>query len=48
MHSEFVCHKYLLILQNESSNKGIFAADMKIDLLNDGPVDIAMAYKNRK
>lgn len=43
--------KFILQLQTNSSKKaetGIFGADMKVELLNDGPVTIFMDSKNRE
>ena len=41
----------ITVLQNELGKKietGIFGADMKVDLLNDGPVTIVIDTKNRE
>lgn len=39
--------KYLSLLLNKEVQLGIFGADMKIDLLNDGPVTIMMNTKDK-
>ncbi len=43
--------KFILRLENELGKKvgtGIFGADMKVELLNDGPVTIIMDTKNKE
>jgi D-tyrosyl-tRNA(Tyr) deacylase len=43
--------KFIQYIENESNTKvktGVFGADMKIDLLNDGPVTIIIDSKNRE
>ena len=43
--------KFCLALEQESgkkTEKGIFGADMKVSLLNDGPVTIIMDTKNKE
>ncbi|KQC29860.1 D-aminoacyl-tRNA deacylase [Flagellimonas eckloniae] len=43
--------KFVLQIENDLEKKvgtGIFGADMKVDLLNDGPVTILMDTKNRE
>ena len=40
--------KYLSTLLNKKVQCGIFGADMKISLVNDGPVTIVMDSKNRE
>lgn len=43
--------KFVEVLENEFQKKiqtGIFGADMKVNLLNDGPVTILMDSKNRE
>ena len=42
--------KFLQILENnfKAVQKGIFGADMKVELLNDGPVTIFIDSKNRE
>jgi D-tyrosyl-tRNA(Tyr) deacylase len=46
MYEQF-CNEMGLALQKEVQ-KGIFGADMKVALLNDGPVTIMMDTKNRE
>jgi len=43
--------KFVRFLESETNQRvqtGVFGADMKIDLLNDGPVTIVMDSKNRE
>ncbi|MDR3272902.1 MAG: D-tyrosyl-tRNA(Tyr) deacylase [Flavobacteriaceae bacterium] len=51
---EFACRMYenfkekLQILLNKKIESGVFGADMKVSLLNDGPVTILMDSKNKE
>lgn len=49
--AEPMYEKFCMALENESGikvEKGIFGADMKVSLLNDGPVTIIMDTKNKE
>jgi len=49
--AEPMYEKFCLALQNETgkaTQKGVFGADMKVSLLNDGPVTIIMDTKNKE
>ena len=50
-YAEPMYEKFCLALEKESGKKvekGIFGADMKVSLLNDGPVTIIMDTKNKE
>ena len=50
-YAEPMYEKFCLALENEAGikvEKGIFGADMKVSLLNDGPVTIIMDTKNKE
>lgn len=50
-YAEPMYEKFCQALEKESGNKvekGIFGADMKVSLLNDGPVTIIMDTKNKE
>ena len=44
---EFICNRLSTVLGKEVK-KGIFGADMKVSLLNDGPVTIIIDTKNKE
>ena len=46
LYEEFC--KEMEIAVNKSIKRGVFGADMKVELLNDGPVTIFMDSKNRE
>lgn len=49
--SKFLYHKFVQTLQSQVQREvkeGIFAADMKVHLVNDGPVTILMDSKNKE
>ena len=49
--AEPMYNKFCSLLENETgkkTEKGVFGADMKVSLLNDGPVTIIMDTKNKE